>query len=180
LTRYIALFRGLNVGGAHKVPMADLRELLSTLGFANVRTYIQSGNALFDTAETAAAATVKINAAFEVKFGFSSPLVLLNAGQLDAAIAASPFAGLTDDHKMLHVGFFAADPDPDRLAILEPLPRDGEQFSVKNQVIYLYLPFYSARSDLAKRVASANLGAPVTVRNWRSVLALAEQAKTID
>jgi len=214
LTRYIALFRGLNVGGSHKVPMADLREMLAGLGFANVKTYIQSGNAVFDSDQTAAAASAAINPAFEAKFEFSAPLVLLDAGQLDAVIAASPFAGperfqdkwtrlsgsetrskkeiepcfdsvktgyaLTDDYKMLHAGFFVADPSPERLAILNDMPRNGEKFAVKDRVIYLYLPNYSARSDLAKKVASANLGAPVTVRNWRSVCALSVLAKSTD
>jgi len=180
VTTCIALFRGLNVGGSHKVPMVDLREMLAGLGFANVKTYIQSGNALFDTAETATAAVTNINTAFAAKFGFSAPLVLLTAAQLDAAITASPYSGLTDDHKMLHAGFFVADPDPKMLATLAPLPENGERFAVHGRVIYLYLPRYSARSDLANRLTGANFGAPVTVRNWRSVLALAALAKTID
>ena len=180
MTRYIALFRGLNVGGGHKVPMAALRRFMAGLGFADVATYIQSGNAVFDADADAASATSTIETAFAHRFGFAVPLVLLTVGQLDEAIDGNPFASLTDDHRMLHTGFFKADPDPDRLAALAPLEKDGERHAVAGRVIYLYLPHYSARSELAGKVAGGDLGAPVTLRNWRSVRALAEMAHPAD
>lgn len=177
MTTYIALFRGLNVGGSHKVPMADLRALLADLGFEGPRTYIQSGNAIFDAGGDTQSVTDALETGFEKRFGFASPTVLITARDLARAIAESPFAGLTDDHKMLHLGLFRGDPDPQRLKLLEVLPKDGERYEVHGRLVYLYLPQYSARSDLANAVASKNLGAPVTLRNWRTVGVLEEMAR---
>lgn len=106
----------------YRVPMADLRHFLAELGFADVSTYIQSGNAIFDADADAASATPTIEMAFEHRFGFAAPLVLLTVGQLDEAIDSNPFASLTDDDKMLHTGFFKADPDPTSGRRL-PMPR---------------------------------------------------------
>lgn len=175
---YVALFRGLNVGGGHKAPMADLRAMLEALGLARVHTYIQSGNAVFEASQGSPnAIAAQIESAFEPRFGFRSDVVLRTLPEWKAAIGACPFPDRTDEPKFVHVGFCKEPPSPERLAALEAIQSGRDAFAVVGREIYLHTPDGLARSKLANAIVARNFGTPVTLRNWRTVLKLEEMAR---
>lgn len=178
MTTTIALFRGINVGGRNKLPMRDLTTLLEGLGLRSVRTYIQSGNVVFERENNDGNALSDcISATIEEQYGFAPQVLLLGLDAYRQAISANPFPDGENEPKTLHLYFLAAVPkDPD-LAALERIKRDSERFCLEGKVFYLYAPEGIGRSKLAARVEKA-LGVPATARNWRSVckiLTLAEQ-----
>lgn len=168
MTRFIALFRGLNVGG-HKAPMAELRALLEAAGARNVATYIQSGNAVFDSGAAPGPLTAKVEKAFKAHFGYASDMVLRTLPEWREAMAASPFRAEAKNPKTVHIGFFKAKPDPARTEALSIFEANGERLVVKGREAHLLVPNGLARSRLANALLTRNLGAPVTLRNWRTV-----------
>jgi uncharacterized protein (DUF1697 family) len=168
MTRFIALFRGLNVGG-HKAPMAELRALLEAAGARNVATYIQSGNAVFDSGAAPGPLTVKVERAFKAHFGYASDMVLRTLPEWREAMAASPFRVEAKHPKTVHIGFFKSKPDSARTDALDLLPSASDRLVVRGREAHLLVPNGLARSKLANALLTRNLGTPVTLRNWRTV-----------
>ncbi len=174
---HLALMRGINVGGRHSLPMKELRAMFEQAGANAVRTYIQSGNVLF---EAAAASATRLVAAVaervEAERGFAVPMVLLRATRLDAVIDGNPFPEAVDEPKLLHVGFFSRKPTAARVAALDPERAPGDRFAVQGREIYLHYPGGSARSKLTVAYLDRTLQVTTTLRNWRTVLALRDLA----
>ncbi len=170
--RYVALLRGINVGGHKKLPMADLRAMASGLGYDDVATYIQSGNLFLDSDDSAEAIEHKVHDAIAERFGYDVSIIVRSAADVDATIAASPYAAIADDEKHLHIGFLSARPKPEQIALLEPKCKPGEEFTVIDRSIHLLLPHGTAVSKLMTFDFARHLGVAVTVRNWRTVQAL--------
>jgi uncharacterized protein (DUF1697 family) len=173
---WIALFRGINVMGNNMLPMKDLAALLEGLGFREVRTYIQSGNAVFASAGTAASLTARIGARFERLLEFRPCVVLLEARELAQAIAKNPFPDGAADPKSLHLWFLEARPAAAGVAALEGLRAASERFAVRGRVLYLHAPEGFGTSKLAAR-AEKTLGTRGTARNWRTVTTLHAMAR---
>ncbi|NDZ81388.1 DUF1697 domain-containing protein [Streptomyces sp. SID10853] len=176
-TRYAVLLRGINVGGARKVPMADLRELLTGLGHGDVRTYLNSGNAAFssDTAgEEGLAASVE--KAIEDRFGFTVDCLVRSGAYLRAVADGCPFPAAELQGKQLHVTFFSGPVGPERFAALDQRAYLPEEFRLGDRVLYLYAPDGLGRSKLAEALnrPAVNKGITGTSRNWNTVLKLAE------
>jgi uncharacterized protein (DUF1697 family) len=166
---YIALLRGINVGGSNLLPMADLKSLLADLGLQNVRTYIQSGNAVFESDDADAALIAdRIGAAIRERRGFEPAVLVLAAEGLAQVVAANPFPEAEADPKALHLYFLTAVPAQPDLAALEALKADGEEFALQGRVFYLFAPAGIGRCKLAEKVERL-LGVPATARNWRTV-----------
>ena len=173
MTEFVALFRGINVGGKHSLPMQDLREILSSLGCENVQTYIQSGNAVFSSPADAESLSGQIRGAIDERFGFAPQVLLLSAARFRAVVAANPFPDAVDAPKSLHVSFLAEPPaDPD-LQTLDELRAPAERFQLSGDAFYLHAPDGIGRSRLAAKVERC-LGVAATGRNWRTVSKLAE------
>lgn len=179
---HVALLRGINVGGHHKIAMADLRQLFVGLGFADVSSYIQSGNVVFTSEVTdAAKLAADIEGQILAMFGFAAPVVLRTARQLGAVAAANPFvAGGAEAG--VSVGFLAATPDPERVRSLgadplaDPTAAGGDEFSVSGQEVYLHHPNGYGRTKLTNSYFDRRLGTTMTVRNWRTVMTLLEMS----
>lgn len=171
---YIALLRGINVGGYNKLPMAELKKVLTQLGLQAVQTYIQSGNVLFQADDLDFRVwEAKISQAIAESHGFAPQIMLLTSDTLTQAMTANPFSQAVDAPKSLHLYFLAeAAPDPD-LAKLDTLKKADEECRLLDQVFYLYAPSGIGRSKLAAQVEKA-LAVPCTARNWRTVSKLAE------
>lgn len=165
------LLRGVNVSGANLVKMADLRAFLANLGFESVETYIQSGNAVFSSKQSAAEANRTISEAFPARFGFSPKMMLLSAREFSAAIEGNPFTDPGIDPARLHLGFMAEPPGEAALAALAHRARGREEYQIAGRVFYLFTPDGLGTSKFAAGIEKA-LKAPVTFRNWRTVLAL--------
>ncbi len=173
---YIALLRGVNVGGKNLLPMKDLAAILEELGSTNVQTYIQSGNVVFRNKATGAARLSQtIAAEIERAHGFLPHVLLLSPAELQRAIAANPFPEADSEPKSLHLFFTDAAPAKPDLKTLQALKSKSERFRLVGRVFYLHAPEGIGRSKLAARVEKA-LGAAATARNWRTVRKIAEMA----
>ena len=166
---YIALLRGINVGGRNKLPMGELTTVLEGLGLQDVRTYIQSGNVVFhgDVVDRRALSD-RISAAIEERYGFAPQVLLLGLDEYRQAIASNPFPEGEAEPKTLHLYFLAVAPTEPDMETLESIRRDSERFSLEGALFYLHAPDGIGRSKLAAGAERA-LGVPATARNWRSV-----------
>lgn len=174
---YVALFRGLNVGGNNVLPMKDLLTVLDDVGARNVETYIQSGNAVFQSEEEdTSLLSDKIRAAIEESHGFDPRVLLLEPEAVKKAVVSNPFPETESEPKTLHAYFLASIPEHLDLDALERIKGDRERFVLADGVFYLHAPEGVGRSKLAAN-AERLLGVPVTARNWRTVRKVLEMAK---
>ena len=175
MTGWVALLRGINVGGRNRVPMAELRELFEQAGLGSVSSYIQSGNVLF-TSEAADRDELsrQLEEAVRETFAVSSPVVLRTAAEL-ARIADSPPFG--PDTSQTHVAFLDREPsEPGALAAFDPAP---DRFEVAGTEVYLLYPNGVHGSRLTGALLERRLGVTATLRNWRTVAKLADLAGSL-
>ncbi len=174
---YIALFRGLNMGGHNILPMKELVKLLEKLGFHDVRTYIQSGNAVFRSKEqNASRLAEKISAEIKKSHGFAPHILLLEPEELEKVIESNPFPEAESDPTSLHLLFLTSVPERPDWKALENIRKRSERYRLKGNVFYLHAPEGVGRSKLAMN-AERLLGVPVTGRNWRSTRRIMSLAK---
>jgi uncharacterized protein (DUF1697 family) len=174
----VALLRGVNIGGHHKLPMAELRRMLGALGYEDVATYIQSGNAVFRSGDAAEAIQDAIGGAIAARFGFRPHVFVLSAGTVDAALAGNPFAAEAEaDGRKVHFLFLEDALPPGTVEALNKAAGPGEAARLVDGVLYLHTPESFGQSPLAQ--AAARLRVPVTGRNARSVAAIAALARAV-
>jgi uncharacterized protein (DUF1697 family) len=174
---YIALLRGINVGGKNTLPMPGLVSALEALGACDIRTYVQSGNAVFLSPENnPAQLAARLSAEIGRRYGFEPWVLILKPEKIIAAMQGNPFPAAEANPSSLHVGFLAAVPPNPDLEKLNSLKADSEQFQLKGDIFYLYAPDGVGRSKLAATAEKA-LGVPMTDRNWRTVAKLREMAQ---
>jgi uncharacterized protein (DUF1697 family) len=175
---YVALLRGINVGGKAKVAMADLRSLCEGLGHEGVTTYIQSGNVVFTASERSAAKVADALAkAIESELGLDVTVVVRTPKQLESIVAKNPFADRVDEVKTMAVGFLADKPAAAAVKKLDPDRSPPDEFEVAGDNIYLLYPNGLGRSKLSNDYLERQLGTRATVRNWNTVNKLLELAK---
>ncbi|MFF7733333.1 DUF1697 domain-containing protein [Streptomyces sp. NPDC007984] len=176
-TTYAALLRGINVGGSRKVPMAELRTLLADLGLGDVRTYLQSGQAVFASGHGDAESLAgDIARAIEKRFGFGVDVIVRDHAYLRAIADACPFPAADLEPKQLHVTYFSAPVTPDRFAEIDQEACLPEEFRLGDRALYLYAPDGLGRSKLAERLSKPRItkGVIATTRNWNTVVKLVE------
>jgi uncharacterized protein (DUF1697 family) len=157
--------------------MKDLVALLEGLGASHVETYIQSGNAVFRHAATRPAGLAgEIGAAIAKARGFESHALVLEATELEKAMASNPFPEAESDPKSLHLFFLAAAPKNPDLTGLEDIAGKRERFAIRGRVFYLHAPDGVGKSRLAARAEKA-LGVAATARNWRTVCKITAMAR---
>jgi uncharacterized protein (DUF1697 family) len=175
---WIVLLRGVNVGGNNKLPMKALATELESLGFSDVRTYIQSGNVVCrGPGQKPDALAAVIRGAILGKFGFEPAVLAIEAADFAAAAAANPFSESTADMEGRTVHLFFLDQAPKEVPRdrLEALRIASERWQLKGRVLYLHCPEGFGTSKLAIQ-AERILGVPATARNWRTVSTLLEMA----
>jgi uncharacterized protein (DUF1697 family) len=176
----ISLLRGINVGGKHALFMKDLIAMLEELGAREVKTYIQSGNAVFVWGGKDISRLVDdLRAEIKKRRGFDPHILLLDFKNLESVIQQNPFPEAGSDSTALHAGFLAAVPESPDLKALESLKSDSEEFRLVDRVFYLYAPEGVGRSKLAAG-AERLLGVPMTDRNWRTVSTLWKIAQELN
>jgi len=169
----VALLRGINVGGRSVLKMADLRAVAEGCGFDDVRTYVQSGNLVFRAAGSAAEASTALRESLQAETGRDIAVAIRTAAQMAAVVERCPF----EDTASVHVTFLV-----DGVRATKPTV-DGdafapERYEVRGREVYLYLPSGIGRSPLAQALTKAGRAADGTTRNWRTVTALAELARS--
>jgi uncharacterized protein (DUF1697 family) len=173
---FIALFSGINVGGNRIVKMAELRSFFEDLGFSDVATYVQSGNAVFRAKKGDAVTLAKqLEAAFEKKWGFHSRIMVRDLSWFERLVSENPHPEVAADHTKLHAYVLEREPTDDEVARLAEKCTGPERFEIKGDVLYLHAPAGLGKSVFAGLIPRT-LKVPGTARNWRSVLALLEMA----
>ena len=179
LTTYVALLRGVNVGGKHIVPMKQLGEIFAACKCADVRTYIQSGNVIFRaTPKIAPGLSVTIAKRIEDCFGFAVPVILRNRDELAHAARSNPFLKTGTPEKMLHVYFLAAAPSAAAIKSLDAERSAPDVFRVSGREIYLCMPNGMGRTKLTSAYFDSRLSTICTARNWATVLKLLEMMQS--
>ncbi len=179
MNTYIALLRGINVGGNHKLPMKALAALLEGMGLHNVKTYIQSGNVIFQSERSDVATLEKeITAAIQRDHGFAPQTFVLAAPTLQAALAANPFPEGEAEPKSLHLFFLDGIPQKLNTDALNAVKKENERFALIDKVFYLHAPDGIGRSKLAE-IAGKGWGVAITARNWRTSATLLAMANEL-
>jgi len=176
---YAALLRGINVGGNKKVPMADLRAVLTGLGLGEVRTLLQSGNAVFTSEEDTDRLTAVIEAALADRFGFPVRVMVRSASELRAAADANPFPDPASDPAKYTVTFLSGRADPERLDAIDPASCAPDEYRLGDggRELYGHFPNGLGRSKLSPLLDKRRLGVEATTRNWNTVTRLVEMTE---
>jgi uncharacterized protein (DUF1697 family) len=179
MTRHVALLRGINVGGHKKVPMAQLREVLEAAGFADVKTYVQSGNvALSAPSRSPAKVGKEMEAAIEAAFGFDVAVVMRTRDEIAALIDEDPLGDVATDPTFRIVVFLAGKLDQRTVADVDPGEFAPEAFALRDREIVMWAPNGQRDSRLVKTLTEKRTGVVGTARNWRTVeklLAMADE-----
>ena len=174
---YVALLRGINVGGRNRLPMRDLAAIFSDAGCADVTTYIQSGNVVFRTSDELAILIPSLIAdSITERFDLRVPVVTRSAAELDTIVSGNPFLDIESDFTKLHVAFLADCPGSAESDSLDPDRSPPDSFQMRGREIYLHLPNGAARTKLTNAYFDSRLGTTSTARNWKTVLKLNELA----
>lgn len=180
--RYVALLRGINVGGNTMIKMAELKKSFESLGFANVASYVNSGNLAFDVgsphvsegSSLESSLADSIEQAIERDFGARVSVMVREQASIPKIIAANPFDGEFESHKEMHVLFLKNEISEEQIAKLLELAPAEERFAVAGREIYCHLPMGVVDSVMGRGLFERKLKIAVTARNWRTVQKLAE------
>ena len=170
MTNYVALFRGINVGGNNILPMKDLKKTMSDQGFENVQSYIQSGNVVFSSeSDSTDKLSDGLSALVMQVFGFQPKVMLLNEQNFRQKAALCPFD--MSEGKIVHLYFLSEPPSSPDTDTLHGLKRDSEEWQIQDDMFFLRAPDGIGRSKLAEKVEKC-LGVAATARNGNTVIKL--------
>jgi uncharacterized protein (DUF1697 family) len=184
MTVYIALLRGINVGGKNMIKMAELKKVLEGIGLSEVQTYIQSGNVLFKSEDEERVLQDAIQKAIAAAFGFQVPVVLRTASELEGILGNCPFspeeiaeAEAASDAESLYVAMLARTPSEAGMAAIQIYRNDAEAYHILGRDVYLLFRNSIRNSKLANNLQK--LDASATTRNWKTMNKLGELAKDL-
>lgn len=170
MPRYVVLLRGVNVGKGNRVPMADFKHLLAALGYTDVKTLLNSGNAVFSTsARSVSKLVTAIAAEVEAAFGVTTPVIVKSAAEVAAIINDNPMTPPDDHHSRFLVAFGPSEAAVQALAPLLSLAKAPERLIVTEHAAYLYCPDGILQSKVGEAMLG-KAGKGVTTRNWATVL----------
>lgn len=181
MTVYISLLRGINVSGQKRMKMADLRTMYEELGLEKVKSYVQTGNVIFQSNDNPATLVAQIEARIEVVFGFSADVQVYTVNDWRAIINDSPYLNDADkDRKRLLVTLLAEVPDSQRIQDLGEIDSANDEYHIRDQVIHMYCPEGYGRSKLSNNFWESKLKVRATTRNWNTMNKLLELAESLD
>ena len=168
--KYVAFLRGINVGGKNKIKMETLREMCVSLGFENVKTYINSGNVIFETVETDDnKLSRKIENAIEKTFLLNIKVMTRAISHIENIVKNNPFAGQFENDKDLHVFFLDEDLSNEKRELLLSHANENEMFAIQSRAIFCLLRISILDSIVGKGFIDKKLKVSATARNWRTV-----------
>ena len=174
MNHYISLLRGMNVRGQRRVRMKELRALYESLNFNNVRTYIQSGNVIFDSHKSSISGlTNTIETAIEQTFGFSVTTLIRTKKEFYNLVESNPFLDeCNGDITKLHVTFLSDTPSSSSVIEIKEVDYGSDQLFISGKEIHLYCPNGYGRTKLSNSFFERKLGMSATTRNWKTVTTL--------
>jgi uncharacterized protein (DUF1697 family) len=176
---YIALLRGINVGGNHKIKMIELKCMLEKMGLSRVQTYIQSGNVLLESEEEEAILQTKLEDEIKKVFGFTVAVMLRTSQELKSIIENCPFpAENLLEGESIHVNFMKAAPSQLEIGRLPDVSNEIDTFRILGREIYLF--FRQRMSDSKLPIKLQKLGLSTTSRNWNTITKLAAMANAME
>lgn len=170
--RVVALLRGINLGPSKRIAMADLRAIVESLGHTDVETYLQSGNVVFTPKGRAKELDASLAAAIAEATGHDVPVVTRTASELAEIVASCPYT--VDDPTRLVVAFLGEALDLGDLALGDLSTYLPDELTIRGRELYVSVPNGQARSKLMEALTRRSVRTTLTVRNWRTVTALAE------
>jgi uncharacterized protein (DUF1697 family) len=176
VARQIVLLRGINLAGRNRIAMPALREALSSAGFDDVRTYVQSGNVVVSSDASPEQVARKCKREIKSRFGLDIPVVVRTRDQLAEIVERNPLAEVAANPKRYQVNFLDAEPDADLARKLEKVAVEPERYVVAGREVYTWHPESIARSKLWALLAGRKLGVTATARNWTTVTKLLAMA----
>ena len=176
MVTYVALLQGINIGAKKRIRMEDLRSLISGLGGENVRTYVNSGNAVFERQRAAIPALEKdLEAALRQHIGVDVPVIIRTADDVARVVAENPFPEATDP-KTLHVLFLREKPAIEVVNAVEEMETGADRIAIHGREVYAFLPNYTTGATIDLMQVGKTLGVDATARNWNTVTKLAAMA----
>lgn len=174
MATYISLLRGINVSGQKMIKMDALKEMYNDLHFTNVRTYIQSGNVIFEEVHSNQIdLEQKIANELLLKFGFVIPVIVLNAVELKAIVEQNPFVSdEAKDISHLHVTLLSSIPEQIDYTMISQKKATDEEFAITEKAVYLYCPDGYGRTKLTNTFFENKLKVGATTRNWKTTIEL--------
>lgn len=170
MSRYVALLRGVNLGRHQRIAMADLHRLLTGLGHTDVATYLQSGNAVFTSADTEPdRLAADIQRALAAELGLSVPCLVRGRDELRRVVDANPFGDVAIDPARLLVIFLSHRPGSGMLSGVAPETYAPERFAVGDREIYVWCPEGVRNLKLSHSFFEKRIGCVATARNWNTV-----------
>lgn len=179
MTTYISLLRGINVSGHNLIKMNDLRTAYGNLDFKNIRTYLQSGNVIFDSADIEITLLAqKISGQLIKDFGVDIPVLVLTVDNLKQVISANPFITQSNlNPAFFHISFLSSKPENDKQKALEEKISPGEEIVITDEAVYLYCPNGYGKTKLHNKFLETKLQVVATTRNWKTANELLMQAE---
>jgi len=174
---YIAILRGINVGGKRKILMKNLIELFYKLGFRNIQTYIQSGNVVFSSSGKTDNIKLadKIEDSIFREYGFEVPVIVLTTEELDTAISENPYPKDPNiEIERLHLTFLKEIPENEKLQKINALNYLPDLYEIRDKNVFICCSGKYSKSKLTNNFFEAKLKVPATTRNWKTVLKLSE------
>lgn len=174
---YLALLRGINVSGKKIIKMEDLRELMTSADFKNVKTYIQSGNVIFDSSEKAKDKVAKaIEVLIEQHYGFDVSVFIINKKDLEEAVNSNPFVeGRVEEEagfKKIYVTFLSEKPTEENFEKLKQAPIGNDLIEIVDNILYFQLESKASDSKLSNSLIESKLKVRATTRNWNTTIKL--------
>ncbi len=177
MNKKIAILRGINVGGKRKILMSDLKSLWGKLGLKNVKTYIQSGNIIFDSDKENAELENKLEKAIADKFRFDVPVIVRTAKEFKTSIKNNPFFDENADIKQFHLTFLKEKPKKENIENILTYNYKPDKYKIDNKDVFIYCAGKYHESKLINNFFEKKLKVGATTRNWKTVLKLLELSK---
>ena len=180
MNKYIALLRGINVGGHKKIKMADLRIHLTGHGLTDVKTYIQSGNIILSSTETNTdLITKKLEHIIEAEYGFQVPIHIITHNYLNSVLDQNPFKhDDTKEQKLMNFAFMYNEPIAENIAKLKSYTYPNEEIFLANQMVYCYYGSGAAKAKFTGNFMENKLKVTLSSRNYNTVVKLIEMSKS--
>ena len=177
MNKKIAILRGINVGGKRKILMADLKVMCQKLGWANVVTYIQSGNLIFDSEKQNSELEITLEKAISSRYGFDVPVIIRNARELQTSIGNNSFAAGDTDITKLHLTFLKEKPSDENVEKIKTYNYDPDKFEIEEKEVFIYCAGKYHQTKLTNNFFENKLKVGATTRNWKTVLKLQELSR---